>query len=203
MQIDGEIFRSAHKGFTDLVDDGLSQSPPCTYKGGWKKTKARTESKVYKQKVFDNAIEKKHNLIIPSPCASNMPGCLQRVMALKKAGYTNHVVVIYARDNLVTERGRSRADRDGKMFVSVVKEAVAAFAPVMAVADGQWTLMDNTGRAVRGESGQCLNIDVSDKEAEEVKFELDMKDVIKNMYDVSSPPEDGAQLPVAGRFDSS
>lgn len=181
----------------------FSQSPPCTYKGGWKKTKARTESKVYKQKVFDTAIEKKHNLIIPSPCASNMPGCLQRVMALKKAGYTNHVVVIYARDNLVTERGRSRADRDGKMFVSVVKEAVAAFAPVMSVADGQWTLMDNTGRAVRGESGQCLNIDVSDQEAEEVKFELDMREAVEKMYDVGPPPEEGATSKVAaGKYDS-
>jgi len=160
VQIDGEIFRRVHKGFQDIVQAGLMQSPPCIWRGAWKKTQARTQSKVYKKKVYKTALEAKKNLIIPSPCASDIEGCLKRMKELKEAGYTNHVVAIYARDKLVEERGRSRADFDGKMYVSVKDDAVYAFAPMIVMANGNWQLVNNTGTPQTGPSGKGLDLDM-------------------------------------------
>lgn len=183
VQIDGEIFRSAHNGFKNVVEYGLRQNPPCLFEKGWKGTRARSESKVYKKKVFSNAVQEKKNLIIPSPCASDLAGCLGRVQLLSEAGYVNHIVVIYAREKLVEERGLSRADRDGKKFVSVVEDSTFAFAPMIAIANGNYTFIDNTGMSKRAQSGKCLAMNVANTSI--LDFEQKITKLLRPMFDVS------------------
>jgi len=190
VQIDGEIFRTVHEGFKDFVQHGLEQFPPCIFKSCWKGTQARKESKTYKEEVFQNAVARKNNLIIPSPCASDLHGCLRRMEELKAAGYVNHVIAIYAREKLVEERGRSRADQDGKMFVSVRDDSVYAYAPMIAAANGKWVMVDNTGRTRQGPSGNGYSLKMlpDDSEAKTsldmLTLEKDLGKLIKPMFDL-------------------
>eukprot|EP00928_Gymnodinium_smaydae_P082245 TRINITY_DN6562_c0_g1_i1.p1 TRINITY_DN6562_c0_g1~~TRINITY_DN6562_c0_g1_i1.p1 ORF type:complete len:926 (-),score=137.59 TRINITY_DN6562_c0_g1_i1:79-2856(-) len=180
VKIDWKLFRSTHVGFKSVVKHGLQQAPPCIYRDGWKGTQAAASANDFENRMFIEAVKGKRNLLIQTSCSS-ISICIKKVTSLKHYGYTNHIVAAYAREKLVEERGKSRADREGKPFEPKVDDAVFAFAPMMAVANGRCTLVDTTAKA-KAKVMNCLDLKVDNTKS--LSFEQRMNKIIRPQFDL-------------------
>lgn len=175
VNIASSIYRAVHKGIKSFADYGRSQAYPCIWEMAWMKgTKVRDDAKKFKQRIVQTAIKNRQNLVISTPC-NNAQRCLKIVEELKRNGYVNHMIASYARRALIDERGRHRADFDGKRYTGGVDLAVEAFAPMIVSGNGQWEFIDNSGRPRVMTKGKCSKVSYTEHELELTALGVEIK----------------------------
>jgi len=151
----------------------------------------KTFTKPQKKKLFEDAIDKICNIIIPETCSS-VDRCAEMILKLKATGYKVHVFAVIAEKSKVFERGLSRQDKTGRFYnTQTFNKCVTAVLPIMALASGTCQLIDNSAeRMPQGAGPQTL-----------------MSSECLNMENFTTPDWENAQLPPepgplpAGRID--
>lgn len=111
--IDGDIFRSVHKGFQMVTLHGSRNG--LVHKDAWIILKKSGQMDKIKDALLDRAVQCRQHLQIPEAATSTkrIKGMLQR---LERAGYEMHAICLWAPKSVTEARGRPRSGKAGKAF---------------------------------------------------------------------------------------
>lgn len=111
--IDGDIFRTVHKGFQMVALHGSRNS--MVHKDAWSILKKTGHMDNVKEGIVDHAVRNRQHLKIPE-AAFNVKRIKGMMDKLEAAGYEMHALCLWAPKNVTEARGRPRSVKDGKVF---------------------------------------------------------------------------------------
>lgn len=111
--IDGDIFRTVHKGFQMVTLHGSRNA--LVHKDAWDTLKKSGHMDKIKEVILDHAVEHDQHLKIPE-AASNKKRINAMLNTLESAGYEMHAICLWAPKSVTEARGRPRSIKEGKAF---------------------------------------------------------------------------------------
>jgi len=111
--IDGDIFRSVHRGFQMVVQHGLRNG--LVHAEAWPMFKKAGIMDQMKVSLVDKAIANRQHIIIPEAGLSRKR-VLSVIDKLSAAGYAMHAMCLWAPKSETLRRGRTRSVNNGKVF---------------------------------------------------------------------------------------
>mmetsp|Transcript_116042 Transcript_116042/g.323216 ORF Transcript_116042/g.323216 Transcript_116042/m.323216 type:complete len:389 (-) Transcript_116042:61-1227(-) len=111
--IDGDLFRSIHKGFQLVKQHGLRNG--LVHADAWKTLQATAFMSTLKEDIFKLAVRRRQHLVIPE-AGTNTERVNDMLAKLEASGYEMHALCLWAPMCETVARGRPRSVKDGKVF---------------------------------------------------------------------------------------
>lgn len=113
--VDGDIFRSIHKGFQMVTHHGLRNN--LLHADAWPKLHSQSFFKKIKKEILEQAVHNRANVLLPEAAVSKEK-VMESMRLLEQNGYEMHAVCLWAPKSETERRGKPRSVKDGKVFNS-------------------------------------------------------------------------------------